>query len=612
MFDPKFFLGIVTDNNDPDKRGRVRIRIMGIHTEITQPMDDLGLGIKEDDLPLAQCMYPVTYTGTKGTCPPPSLLPGDWVLGVSLDGNAYQNLMVLGLAKAKFNAESLADGSINAEDAFATTEKPTNDDGMAKMAEKAKALTEGKTALEMASVFTPDMKKHTDAYESAKTFASDFASGKSSEAVLSTSPDTSTPKPLSPVSNPVEQSPSPQEETVNKAIADATSSSFVGAAATGVETKLSPEYALTKLANLPSDLANSMTLPYNENSFNTALSVGSGVYNIVTYLNKKDSNRYGNFTSSSKLEFNPDATNPNSIVTETLGEGYYEYCYNYFNNFTDKKSDILPTFAYNMGVGETEDYLMWYGDPRTERCTYARMIQNMRNDGLITEADYMASVIKSLNKKNKTKIATVDPNAKNYLNHQYINGPDIISKKFRKLGTVVMPTLRSTMSQVYIKLPNYSNEGGYPHEHYGIDLMSSKIPVVSMADGTVTRVYNVNTEDNNAVVIKHPMEVTTMYMHMSPLKVKEGQKVKAGEVIGTANGYGEKGTNTTPVHLHFEIKYDTKLIDPYDFLVNKLGFIIKTLDTASMYKKDEISANSDIYKDIVKKYRKDKNIAWSF
>ena len=85
MFDPKFFLATVTSNEDPDKRGRVRIRIMGIHTEITTKNEELALGIEEQDLPFAQCMYPVTYTGTGGTCPPPSLQPGDWVFGVSLD-----------------------------------------------------------------------------------------------------------------------------------------------------------------------------------------------------------------------------------------------------------------------------------------------------------------------------------------------------------------------------------------------------------------------------------------------------------------------------------------------------------------------------------------------
>jgi len=124
VFDPKFFLAVVSSNEDPDMRGRVRIRIMGVHTELTTPNEQMMLGIEEKDLPLAQCMYPVTYTGTGGTCPPPSLQPGDWVLGVSLDGPAYQNLMVLGLAKAKFNAESLADGSINAEDAFASVQQP--------------------------------------------------------------------------------------------------------------------------------------------------------------------------------------------------------------------------------------------------------------------------------------------------------------------------------------------------------------------------------------------------------------------------------------------------------------------------------------------------------
>ena len=590
MFDPKFFLGIVTDNNDPDKRGRVRVRIMGIHTEITQPLDDVGIGIKEDDLPLAQCMYPVTYTGTKGTCPPPSLLPGDWVLGVSLDGNAYQNLMVLGLAKAKFNAESLADGSVNADDAFATSTNPTNDAGMEKMAETAKSLVSGKNVLETASNFTPDMKKHVENYEEAKNVASAFASGSSTEATISTPATT----PSTIVSN-------------GKTTSEPTSgNSFIGAANSGVQTRLSPEYSKANLTTI----SNGNTISYNTNAFNTALSVGTAVYNVVNYLSKNSPTKYNNFSKSSKLQINTDAS-PNDIVIETLGEGYYEYCYNYFNEDTDKKSHILPTFAYNMGVGETEDYIAWYGNPLDERCTYARMILNMRNDGLITEADYLASVIKTLNVKNGTSIATVDKNAEKYNNHQYLEPSNIISKNYRSLGTVVMPTLRSTMSQVYIRLPNYSNENDFPHEHFGIDLVSDRIPVVSMASGKVVRIYDVNPENCNGVVIQHPMNVKTLYMHMNPVKVKEGDVVKPGQIIGIANGYGEDGNDTTPVHLHFEIKIDTNLVNPYDFLVNKLGFYIKTFDTAQMYKKDALSTTSDIYKNIIK-YRKESNIGWSF
>ena len=174
MFDPKFFLATVTSNEDPDMRGRVRIRIMGIHTEITTKNENLLLGIEEKDLPLAQCMYPVTYTGTGGTCPPPSLQPGDWVFGVSLDGDSYQSLMVLGLAKAKFNAEALADGSINANDAFANVQTPISPSQAEINAEKAAELEQKYAEKESSSRLAEYNKYRGPEYEKAAEIASSW------------------------------------------------------------------------------------------------------------------------------------------------------------------------------------------------------------------------------------------------------------------------------------------------------------------------------------------------------------------------------------------------------------------------------------------------------
>lgn len=68
----------------------------------------------------------------------------------------------------------------------------------------------------------------------------------------------------------------------------------------------------------------------------------------------------------------------------------------------------------------------------------------------------------------------------------------------------------------------------------------------------------------NAVYIYHPVaNSTSMYAHMSSLKVKEGQVVKQGDVVGLAGSTGY----STGVHLHFGIKSpDGKWQDPLAFL----------------------------------------------
>ena len=55
------------------------------------------------------------------------------------------------------------------------------------------------------------------------------------------------------------------------------------------------------------------------------------------------------------------------------------------------------------------------------------------------------------------------------------------------------------------------------------------------------------------VVIEHPNNLATLYAHLSLIKVKEGQEVKKGEIIGFS---GNSGFSTGP-HLHFTV-YDAR------------------------------------------------------
>ena len=75
----------------PDSRGRVKVRVLGYHN-----MDKTKLAT--EDLPWAQCVYPVTQhvgvggAGANATC----LQPGAWVTGYYRDGSNAQDFVVLG------------------------------------------------------------------------------------------------------------------------------------------------------------------------------------------------------------------------------------------------------------------------------------------------------------------------------------------------------------------------------------------------------------------------------------------------------------------------------------------------------------------------------------
>jgi murein DD-endopeptidase MepM/ murein hydrolase activator NlpD len=91
--------------------------------------------------------------------------------------------------------------------------------------------------------------------------------------------------------------------------------------------------------------------------------------------------------------------------------------------------------------------------------------------------------------------------------------------------------------------------------HYGIDIgkRANVVPIVAAANGTVSKSY-VSKSYGETIFIKHIVDGQqweTVYAHMisGSRRVKEGEQVKKGQVIGLM---GSTGQSTGP-HLHFEI-----------------------------------------------------------
>jgi len=103
--------------------------------------------------------------------------------------------------------------------------------------------------------------------------------------------------------------------------------------------------------------------------------------------------------------------------------------------------------------------------------------------------------------------------------------------------------------------------GGYEF-HSGIDIYAPHgSKVLATADGVVEFAgwYG---DYGKTVIIRHPSGYLTLYAHLSQIDVKEGQRVKAGDVVGRV---GSTGRSTGP-HLHYEVIRDNKPVDPYKFL----------------------------------------------
>lgn len=95
-FNPIMWMGVVEDNNDPVKLGRLKVRIFGWHSGSPKEVDG-EQGVKTEDLPWAQVMQPVNSGPNSGVGGPlTGIQQGTWVMGMFLDGEIAREPMVMG------------------------------------------------------------------------------------------------------------------------------------------------------------------------------------------------------------------------------------------------------------------------------------------------------------------------------------------------------------------------------------------------------------------------------------------------------------------------------------------------------------------------------------
>lgn len=126
--------------------------------------------------------------------------------------------------------------------------------------------------------------------------------------------------------------------------------------------------------------------------------------------------------------------------------------------------------------------------------------------------------------------------------------------------------------------------------HNGVDLGREKTngePVFAHSNGKVVALATGKKNDTkttgtatygNYVKIDHENGYCTLYAHLATVIVKNGQRVKKGDKIGTMGNTG----NSYGVHLHFEVRKGTnERIDPTPYLTADLP----TAKTKNYFKK---------------------------
>ena len=104
--------------------------------------------------------------------------------------------------------------------------------------------------------------------------------------------------------------------------------------------------------------------------------------------------------------------------------------------------------------------------------------------------------------------------------------------------------------------------------HTGLDFSApSGSDVYATGKGRVVSVEKLGRGYGTHIIINHGYSYQTLYAHLSSTKVKEGQWVNRGDLIGKV---GSTGTSTSP-HLHYEVIKNGTKIDPINFFFNDVS-----------------------------------------
>ena len=186
--------------------------------------------------------------------------------------------------------------------------------------------------------------------------------------------------------------------------------------------------------------------------------------------------------------------------------------------------------------------------------------ENKLKDKIILNVTKRTYNIQRINGIEKEK---VDP-PKSFLDRIYLerksvkesrNKAILIEKLFYNNGFNVPAT--GPISGVYGSQRILNGKAKSPH--YGIDIaLPEGDRVFAPMDGIVLFTHNDLYFSGGTIIIGHGQGLTTSYLHLSEISVKNNDLVKRGDLIGNV---GSTGRATGP-HLHWGVELNGKRLDP--------------------------------------------------
>ncbi len=117
--------------------------------------------------------------------------------------------------------------------------------------------------------------------------------------------------------------------------------------------------------------------------------------------------------------------------------------------------------------------------------------------------------------------------------------------------------------------------------HQGVDYaVPEQTRVYATADGTVDDISNSAYGKGLCITINHGNGYRTLYGHLDKSVVKEGARVRRGDIIGHS---GNTGLSFMP-HLHYEVVYNGRRVDPINYFFYEMTpeSYVKLLDIAQI------------------------------
>ncbi|HYD88407.1 MAG TPA: peptidoglycan DD-metalloendopeptidase family protein [Vitreimonas sp.] len=137
----------------------------------------------------------------------------------------------------------------------------------------------------------------------------------------------------------------------------------------------------------------------------------------------------------------------------------------------------------------------------------------------------------------------------------------------RRLGDIANSTpLAPPVAVDYRETSGYGGRvdpfTGRPAFHAGLDLAAfERAPVVATSPGTVV-FAGVRSGYGNTVEIDHGHGFKTRYGHLRDIQVRTGERVAIGQRVGSMGSTGR----STATHLHYEVWFRGRAVDPVNFL----------------------------------------------